>query len=450
MNLQIIQNGRARAILRFSIPSIIAMVLTSLITVADGFFIGNYVGKEGLAAVNLGLPIVYLFLAVGLMVSVGGVAIGGMAFGGNDLKKCKGVFNQTICTAVLLTGLLSILVGLCFEPIMGLLGASGRVATYFRAYYGIMLLQLPIMVINSALGMFIRGEGKPQYFMQVNLLNVLLNIVLDYVFVRFVGWGVAGVAIASLISAAVTLLCILHFFMGKAQVFRFGRFTFSRQVLWGTLFNGSSEFVGEISLSISMLAYNLAIMKNVGVDGVTAFTIVGYLCFLFNMVLIGFGQGASPLISFSYGAGERSLAASLRKITNAMVLGAGGLVFLLTLVGAAALGGLFVNSQPVEEMVRTGAMIYGVSFLFCGINVITSFYFTSIGRAVESAIISSARGLVLLLLFIALLPPWLGMVGVWLVAPITELLTLALSLIFIGRDRRRQRACPTVAGGSGQ
>ena len=436
MNLESIQNHKIKTILQFSIPSIIAMILTSLITVTDGFFIGNYVGKEGLAAVNLGFPIVYLYLAVGLMVSVGGVAIGGMALGSGDINKCNSVFNQTIGTASAATVLLTIIVWLCLDPMLHVLKANAQVAEFFKAYYRIMLLELPIMVINSSFGMFIRGEGNPQYFMQVNILNVLLNILLDYLFVRWFGWGVKGVAAASLLSAAAATLCILYFFTNKSSVYKFRGFTFSKEVLISTLLNGSSEFVGELSMSISMFAYNYVIMRNIGIEGVTAFTIVGYIAYIFSMVIIGFGQGASPLISFTYGAKEYLLAVNLRKITNFMVLAAGAAVLLLVQASSGWYSSLFVKSDAVEQMVHSGAIIYAVSFLFSGINTISSFYFTSIGKAKESALISSARGLVILLICIFTLPQLYGMTGVWLVSPITELLTLMLSLYFIEKEKR--------------
>lgn len=175
MNLEQIKNQRIKMILQFSIPSVIAMVLTSLITVADGFFIGNYVGREGLAAVNLGMPIVYLFLAIGLMISVGGIAIAGMAFGGGDLKKCNDTFNQTIVTVIIITITISVLMRFCLDPMLGILKVDRQLAArYFKEYYSIMLLQFPIMVVNTSLGMFIRGEGKPQYFMQVNIFTYCL------------------------------------------------------------------------------------------------------------------------------------------------------------------------------------------------------------------------------------------------------------------------------------
>lgn len=435
MNLESIKNNKVKMILQFSIPSIIAMVLTSLITVTDGFFIGNYVGKEGLTAVNLGLPIVYLYLALGLMISVGGIAIAGMEFGGGNTKKCNDVFNQTMSTVLIASALLSVAVWFCFDPILRFLNADAQVAVFFKDYYRIMLPQLFIMVVNASFGMFIRGEGKPQYFMQINILNVLLNILLDYLFVSLFGWDVKGVAAASVISSAVTLLLILYFFIRKSTIYKFRRFPFSGEVLKNTLLNGASEFVSEISLCISMFAYNFVILKHIGVDGVTAFTIVGYVAYIFSMVVIGFGQGTVPLISFTYGAREYPAAAGLRRITTFMVLAAGCTVLLLTPLGSGWYSSLFVKNDAINQMVRPGMMIYAVSFLFSGINVISSFYFTAIGKAMESAVISSARGLILLLICIFTLPPLLGMTGVWLVNPITEVLTLFLSLFFIARDK---------------
>lgn len=434
MNLENIKNNKLKTILQFSIPSIIAMVLTSMITVADGFFIGNYVGSEGLAAINLGLPIIYLYLGVGLMVSVGGVAIAGIAMGDKNVQKCNNVFNQTILTTTLATILLSIIVWFCLNPMIYLLNTNGQVAEFFKDYYGIMLLELPLMVINASFGMFIRGEGKPQYFMQINILNVLLNILLDYLFIHWMGFGVKGIATASLLSAMATCLCILYFFTQKSSIYKLHKFTFSKDVLKNTLLNGSSEFISEISLSISMFAYNFVVLKYVGIDGVTAFTIVGYAAYIFSMVLIGFGQGASPLISFTYGAQEYSLSKSLRKLTNTMVLLAGLIALLLAVVGANYYSGLFIKNDLVQQMVNSGIIIFAISFLFSGINTITSFYFTSIGKAKESAIISSSRGLVVLLICIFTLPSLLGMTGVWLVAPTTEIITLCLTIFFIKKE----------------
>ena len=160
MDLETVRQNTTATILRFSVPAIVAMLLTSLITVADGFFVGNYVGAEGIAAVNLGLPIIYLFLSIGLMVSVGGAALAQIAFGAGEQSACCQTFRQTVATTVVFAVLTGAAVVLFFEPMLDILGAQGQVREYFKSYYVILLPELILMVVNSCLGMFIRGEGN--------------------------------------------------------------------------------------------------------------------------------------------------------------------------------------------------------------------------------------------------------------------------------------------------
>jgi len=417
------------------------MVLTSLITIVDGYFIGNYVGKEGLAAVNLGLPILFVYLGVGLMLSVGGISIAGRALGAGDIKISKNVFNQTVMSTIIVSLILSILVLVFFRPIMGALNMDIQVASFFEKYYSIMIMAYPIMIVNSTLGMFIRGEGKPQLFMLINILTVVSNIFLDYLFIRWFHFGIEGVATASFISLLIGLICMVMFFLKKSSVYKFQRFKFSKSVLRDTVLNGSSEFIGQMSMSISMFAYNWVIMRTVGVPGVAAFTIVGYVAYLFGMVIIGFGQGASPLISFSYGAGEIELSKTIRKLTNLFVFLSGAAVMIVLSVASDWYSNLFVSSESVAILTRSGLGIFMFSFLFSGINTITTFYFTSIGKAKESALISSSRGLVVLLICIFTLPSLLGMTGVWLVAPVTEAFTIIITFVLI----RQHEKCPIGA-----
>lgn len=436
MDLIEIKENKTKKILQFSIPAIISMVLTAFITVADGFFMGNYVGVEGIAAVNLGLPIVYLYLGIGLMISIGGVAIAGMALGSGDRACCQQVFRQTIATTAVCSLALSGIMGACFSPMLSVLQAKGQVIRYFREYYPVMLLEFPVMVVNSSFGMFIRGEGRPEFYLKITIVNVLLNVVLDGIFAGPLSLGAAGIAWASLISALVSLAWILWYFWKRAKIYHLGRFRFSLKVCVQGILNGSSEFIGEMSTAIAMFAYNFVIMRRAGADGVTAFTIVGYVSYVFSMVIIGFGQGASPLISFCYGAEEKRLAAEIRRRAAQYVFFAGAAVFLVMALISDWYGSLFVRSESVKALVESGIRIFMVSFFFSGINSIASFYFTATGRAFASAMISFSRGLVVLLACIFVLPVLFGMTGIWLAAPVTEMITLGITGYFLGKEGR--------------
>lgn len=436
MNVDLIRANRTRTILAFSVPAIISMVLTSLINVADGFFMGNFIHKDAIAAVNLGLPIIYLFLATGLMVSVGGSVLAGMSMGRKDEESCRSVFSQTMATCAVASVLLSVVMFFLLRTILAVLGAEGKVAKYFLQYYTILLFELPVMTVNASLGMFVRAEGRPQFYMGVTAFTCVLNILLDWLFTAGFGFGVRGIAAASLVSAVLGFSLLLFYFAKKARVFKFVKFRFDREVFKSTMLNGLSEFIGELSMCISMAAYNFVIMRRIGVDGVTAFTVVGYTAYVFSMVVCGFGQGMSPLSSFVYGAKEKLLARNLFTRTVLLVLAAGCATVAFVGFGSGWYSRIFVSDAEVQQMIKSGILIFMWSYILCGLNAIASFYFTSIGKAKESAVISSARGLVILLAAIFVLPAILGMNGVWLASPATEILTLAITLFYLKKDRK--------------
>ncbi|MDD3334014.1 MAG: MATE family efflux transporter, partial [Eubacteriales bacterium] len=397
MDLEQIRGRQKGTLLQFAIPSVIAMVLVSMITVVDGYFIGNDIGAAGLAAVNLGLPILYLYLAVGLMLSVGGSSLAGRLLGAGDLAQTNSVFRITIATTAIVTALVTLFFSLNLRWVGRLFCTDAQTLEHFMQYYGILIFELPLMVLGSSFGMFIRGEGSPLFVMLSNVINVLLNTVLDALFIRQFHWGVAGIAWASLLSAGVVFLIDVWYFLFRSKVFHFGRFRFSRSVLQEMVFNGCSEFIGELAMCLSAAAYNVVILERIGVSGLAAFTIVGYVSYLYSMVVVGFGQSIVPLESFVYGAKEYSLAIQLRKTTNTML----GLVAIIVLVAMSLLANnyarLFSAEQEIVSMVIPGLRIQLLSFLFMGFNAIGSFYFTAIGKAKESAVISASRGLVVLL-----------------------------------------------------
>ena len=434
MDLEKIEQHRGKVILQFAIPSIIAMVLTSMINIVDGFFIGNYIGTEGLAAVNLGLPIVYLYLAVGLMIAVGGISIAGRLLGADKIEACNQVFRQTIMLCAIVSFALTL--GMCFvlQPASKLFQADVVTKQYFHTYYGILIFELPLMVITSALGMFIRGEGNPVFVMGTNIVSVVLNVIFNYIFVGPLGLGIAGIAWASFLSAAIVLGISIIYLMKYAKVFRFGKFAFDRDVLKEMIFNGSSEFIGEFAMCLSMAAYNEVVLKKAGVDGVAAFTIIGYVSYIYSMIIVGFGQGIVPIISFAYGAKRQFIARQVRNTTLKMVAGVAiGIFFMMSFL-SGWYGGLFSDSTQVANLVAPGLKLQMSSFVFAGINTIASFYFTAVGKAKESAVISASRGLVVLMIAIFILPALLGITGVWLVSLTTESVTLIFTLIYIRRN----------------
>ena len=431
MNLEKMKQNKGRWLIGFSMPAIIAMLLSAAVTVTDGYFTGNYVGKDGLAAVNLGLPIVYLMLACGLMVGVGGSVIAGILHGDGQKEKSRQVFNQTMASALLLSAAMSLLMLVFFDSIQKFLGVDAALADFFGGYYRIMLFYYPVMVLNSVCSMFLRAEGRPGSGMAVTVAGVIFNVFFNAVFVHL-GHGIRGIALASMVSGLLSLTLNLFIFIRSARIFRFERFSFDGSVFRNTILNGSSEFVGEMASCISMYCYNLVIMRLTGADGVSAFAIAGYTIFIFSMIVTGFGQGMCPLVSFACGAGEDTLAKDFRRLTCRIVFGTGVIFSVIMLTGIRQYSSLFVSSESVQSLVREGVSFLSLSFPIMGFNIIVSMYLTACGRALPSAIVSLARGIVILLICIFTLPLLWGMKGVWLAAPLTEALTCILSVLCLG------------------
>lgn len=441
MNLENIKQHKGQIILQFAIPSIIAMVLTSMINIVDGMFIGNYIGTKGLAAVNLGLPIVYLYLAIGLMIAVGGISIAGRLLGAEKIKDANHVFRQTQVFCIIVSFAITIVLFFLLNPVSKLFDADAMTRHYFNQYYRILIFELPLMVITSALGMFIRGEGNPVFVMMTNIVGVLLNIGLDYVFVKPLSLGVSGIAWASLLSAVIVLIINIVYFLKSSKVFKFGRFKFDKAVLMETVFNGSSEFIGELSMCISMSAYNAVILHTAGVDGLGAFTIIGYVSYVFSMIIVGFGQGIVPIVSYAYGANEHSLSREVRNTTIKMVSLVAIIIFIVMSFVAGWYCRLFSDNADVSDLVVPGLRLQMSSFVFAGVNTIASFFFTSIGKAKESAVISASRGLVVLMIAILVLPKLFGINGVWIVSLTTETITLLFSLFYMRKNTIEDEHC---------
>ena len=431
MNISQIKENKLQMILGFSIPSIIAMLLQTMITITDGYFTGNYVGEDALAAINLGLPILYLFLGTGLCTGVGGSVISGRLLGANDKEKASKVMSQTLATTIVICIVVAVITFILFTPILNILNAGEGLANYFTEYYRIMLFTYPLMVFSTVLGMFIRTEGKPQVCMIVYIIACILNVILDYIFVALLGMCVKGSAIGSLIVNAITALFQLAYFLTKSTNLKIISFRFEPSVFRETMLNGSSEFIGEMASAVSMFVFNYVLMKYVGEKGVAAFTILGFVVYGYSMICIGFGQGIIPLVSTLYGAGELDTAIDIRKITNKILFIIGTIIAVIFIFFGKNYSMMFGSGELVSELVCTGFRIYAITFVVMGFNVINSMYFTGIGDAKSSAIISSLRGIVLLLVFTLVLPVFFGMNGVWMSAPLTEVLTALVAVILL-------------------
>lgn len=427
--------GLVKCFFVYSVPCIIGMFLTSFITIVDGIFIGNKLGGKGLAAVNLTLPVLYLLLGLTIMIGVGGVTLATQSLGAVDTARARKRFTLTLvlCVSVVLPVVLLLRVFL--GDIVTILGAGDMLKSYVSDYLGTISFFYPFMMMNIIFSMFVRGEGKPQTSLFFGIAGNIVNIILDYLFIFRFDYGIRGAALASGIAVLLPFLLGCAYFVSGRSAYRFVKPDFDGRDVKSIFYNGSSEFIGQISICITTYLFNYVILRRIGIDGVAAFTIIGYVSFIEYMVITGIAQGVNTLVSYSFGARDRATIERLFSIAVKTTVAVGAAAFIISLAASKGIAGLFSGtSRGIVEIAGIGMKIYSFAFLLNGYNMAASSYFTSLGDAKTSAVISSLRSLLLISVFILVLPPMFGDTGIWLAVPLTEAVTFAVSLLCITRS----------------
>lgn len=263
-----------------------------------------------------------------------------------------------------------------------------------------------------------------------------MNIIFDDLLAGVFHYGIQGIAYASVLASLSACVLNAVFILKTMKIYRFASFRFDRDVQKEMILNGSSEFIGEMTMFISMAAYNYVILNRFGISVLTAFTIVGFVSYIYSMIVLGFGQGIIPLVSFCYGAKDPRTSAHLRRLTSYLTSGTAAVIMFAMALAAVPYCRMFLSDPEIIAMASSGILINMTSFLFAGCNCIVSMYFTAIGHAKESAVISSARGFVILLAAIFILPAVCGITGLWLVSTVSEALTALISLAYLKKDSR--------------
>lgn len=421
-----------RTFLSYSIPCIMTMFLMSFITIVDGIFIGWKVGENGLAALNLLLPVQYVLLSFTLLIGVGGVTLATQFLGANDHESANKYFTLSFVVCSLIN-ILSILIMVVFsDNILHMLNAKGDIYTYANAYFTPIKFFYIFMMLNMNFSMFIRSEGKPKTMLLFGAIGNVINIILDIIFVIILNLGLEGAAIASGISVLISFIITIGYFLSKISIFKFIRFKFKFRELGRVASLGISEAITQISISITTFIFNYVIIRRIGVSGVAALSIISYVVFIQNMLFTGIAIGIHPVISFNYGARNHKLIQSMLSITIRTSIFFSIGIFAISLLTARGISSTFapLNTELIS-LATYGLRLYSIGFIFNGFNIIVAAYFTSVSNAIPAAIISTLRSLVLLVLFIIILPYFFGNNGIWLTVPLSELITCIVACLFL-------------------
>lgn len=442
------RDSLTKIILKYGIPSIFTMWIYSLYTIVDGIFIGKYLGAKEIAAVNIVMPYVNISFALGIMIAVGGGTIIAIRLGEGDLKEANRIYSLSTQFFMVLGGLLGTL-GVFFpRQMVKILGANDVIIDSAEKYLFIISFFTLFYLLSYGFEIFIRIEGNPAYSMLCNLAGAIINIVLDYIFIVHLHWGIGGAALATGMAQLGTALSLGGYLVFKAKKLKF-RFTkFDFRAIGALCFNGSSEFLTEIATGIVIMAFNINIMRMIGEKGVSAFGIIGYISTLVTMTMIGFSQGLQPIISYNYGAEKYKRIKKVLKIGIGTVTVLGVMFYLTINFFAQDIISMFVkNDENLFVITKEAVRIYSFTYILMGINIIISAYFTAIEDALISAVLSILRGIIFINTLLYIFPLIFDSRGIWMSAPANEVITLVFSFIIfstIGIKRINESAAQTV------
>lgn len=439
MNIRLSDHFGYRRLLRFTLPSIVMMIFTSIYGVVDGLFVSNFVGKTPFAAVNLIMPFLMILGALGFMFGSGGCALIARMLGEGKREKANQTFSMLI-TVTVASGVLLGVLGIAFlRPIAALLGAQGELLELCVRYGRVSLLALPALMLQYEFQSFLIAAEKPNLGLTVTVASGVTNMVLDALFIAGFHWGVVGAAAATAMSQVVGGgVPLLYFARKNDSPLHWVRPTFDGRALMKACTNGSSELMSNISMSLVSMLYNVQLMRYAGEDGVAAYGVLMYINFIFLATFIGYANGSAPVVSFHYGAGNRDELRSLRRKSLVII----GLFSLSMFVGSELLSrplaAIFVSYDDALMALTVRAFrIYSLSFLFSGVAIYGSSFFTALNDGVTSALISFLRTLLFQTAAVLLLPLFLGIDGVWWSIVAAEAIAALVTAAFMMAKQKR-------------
>ncbi len=428
-----------RRLLKYTVPSIIMMIFTSVYGVVDGFFVSNYTGKTSFAAVNFIMPVLMVLGCVGFMFGTGGGAVISKTMGEGDRKKANEIFTFIVIASAVLGTALAVIGMFVLKPLAVLFGADGRLLADSVFYGKIILAALPFYVLQFEFQCLFATAGKPKLGLFVTAAAGIANMVLDALFVAVLKWGLGGAAAATAISQVLGgIIPVIYFARKNTSLLRFVKFRFDGKVLFKTCTNGSSELMSNISMSVVSMLYNVQLMKYAGENGVAAYGVLMYVSMIFQAVFIGYSVGSAPIIGYNYGAQNHSELKGLLKngflfigICAVFMFAAGELL-------SRPLSLMFVGyDEELLDMTAHAFSIFSFSFLLSGFSIFGSSYFTALNDGLTSALISFLRTLVFQIAAVLLFPIIFDLDGIWFSIVAAEIMSVTVTMLFLILKRKK-------------
>lgn len=420
--------------LNYVIPSVLAMWIYSLYTMADGVFVAKGVGEIALASVNICMPYVNAIYAIAIMFAVGTSTIVSIYLGNKETRNARELFTMNMVVLILICIGIAIVSLMNLERIACFLGATDNTIIFVKEYLGIISLFSLFAVLSYYFEVLVKADGNPRFATIGVCISAVANIVLDYVFVIKLGFGVKGAAFATGISHVLACAVYLVHFVRKNTKIKFIKFNFDFTLIKRTIPIGASDFVTEFSLGFIIFIFNRIILKNIGEIGIVTYTVIMYVNNIVFMTMAGISQGTQPLISFYYGRDDKKTYAFFLKTAFKTVAGLSLGIYVLCMLLAEQINGLFISRNEVElfSYSVSAFRIYAPVYLFAGFNIVLAGFYAAIEKPMYSMILSTGRGLVVVSASLLLMTTMFGENGIWISSFVSEIICFVIGgIIFI-------------------
>ncbi len=441
MKIQLSDYFNYKKLIRFTLPSIVMMVFTSIYGVVDGLFVSNIVGSTSFAAVNFIMPVLMILGAVGFMFGTGGSALVAKTMGQGEGEKAKGLFSLIVYTTTICGIIIAVIAFIFMRPMASLLGAEGDMLEACVTYGRIITAALPFYMLQFLFQSFFITAEKPTLGLIVTVIAGVTNMVLDALFMAGFGWGLAGAATATAISQVVGgIIPVFYFIFVRDGVLCLTKTKFDGRAIGTACINGSSELMSNIAMSLVSMVYNVQLLNYAGENGISAYGVLMYVNFVFISVFIGYSVGVSPVVGYHYGADNSSELKSLLKKSLLIIGSASVLMFVIAELLAVPVAAIFVGYDiELYEMTVTAFRISSFTFLFAGIAIFGSSFFTALNNGLISAIISFLRTLVFQIGAVLLFSYLWELDGIWLSIVVAEVMAVIITAIFLITNKKKYK-----------
>ncbi|MEC6797186.1 MATE family efflux transporter [Photobacterium sp. S4TG1] len=424
---------------RYTLPTIAAMLITGIYVAVDGMFVGHFIGEDGLAAIMLGYPIGSILYAIGAMIGMGASALVSIKMGEDNTQQARYIVGNAL-TLCIVASLIFCSLGLLFgQDILVWIGAKNHILTMATEYLFWYFIMGGFAIVSMAFSALLRNDGQPNHVTLIMILGGVLNIVLDWLFIVVIPWGLTGAAIATMLSQAVTcILCLHHFFTDKTEL----RIDWDNlKIKWDTVFQilklGTSSLLMYLYLSVVLILHSKAFLLVGKPIHVAAYSIVSYTEAFFYLIFEGIALGTQPIVSFNTGAGLKDRVIKIRNLafTITLLIAAIGVIILYSIPDTVVY--MFAGNNPLlqPEAVK-GMSLYFWGLPFEGILLIGATYFQAVNMPKEASLLTGGK-LILISIIIFVLAYTVGVTGVWLALPTCSAL---LTLWMVFRLRKLSRA----------